>query len=193
MDGVAGVLWGAVIALVASVLGGLLTAVVGPWLGRRAEHRARERQAATEAAAERERVLRDVIQRISEGLRLWAEAWGRSQRAARDQARHEVRDANLVLRLWTSDVERSVGMCVVDVLEADHPFDAVNRYSAWDDAALQWFRGTLPVEDFGRVYRELIAKQADWAEEQQRAAVEQRRAARNEHPGPFGINFDIGP
>lgn len=190
MDDVSGVLWGALIALVASVLGGLLTAVVGPWLARRAEHRAREKQAAAERAAERERVLRDSIQRVSEGLRLWCEAWGQGKTEDQRMARRSVREANLTLRLWTSEEEKSVGACVVHALRAENEFDAAVRYGAWDDAVLQWFRGALPVEDFGRTYRELIANQADWAREKHEAAVDERRAARDKYPNPLGVFLD---
>jgi hypothetical protein len=185
MEEFSGVLWGALIALVASVLGGLLTAVVGPWLARRSELRTRAAQKAAEAAAERETVLKDAIKRISEGLRLWAEAWGRSNTPEKEEHRREVREANLTLRLWTTDAERAVGMCVVNVLEAKHPYDAVNRYSAWDDAALQWFRGTLSADQFGQAYQRLVAAQAEEAEARQTRDIAERQAARNEGTFPW--------
>jgi len=161
MGDVSGVLWGALIALLASVTGGVLTAVVGPALSRRAEERVRAEVEAAQAAAERQRVLRQAIHDVSEGLRAWVEAWGSQRLDDRRRARESVRTASLQLRLWTTREERVV-QTVTDVLTARDPYDAAARFGAWDTAAVDWFRGALPTERFAELYQATVDGQAEW-------------------------------
>lgn len=166
MDYVSGVLWGALIALVASVTGGVLTALVGPALARQADRRARAEAAAVEAAATREKVLRESIHDIAEGLRKWVEAWGHQHWGDKAEARESVRAATLQLRLWTTIGERIVGASVTEVLTAPDAIEATARFGAWDTAAVDWFRGGIRVEEFQSMYQQALEAQFDWIEEE---------------------------
>lgn len=122
--------------------------------------------AEAEAAAERQRILRQAIHDVSEGLRTWVEAWGSLRTEDKKRAREVVRTASLQLRLWTTSKERVVGQTVSDVLTSGNPYEAAARFGSWDTAAVEWFRGALPIERFSEVYRASVDGQAQWIAEE---------------------------
>lgn len=163
----AGVIWGAGIALLASIAGGLLTSVVGPALSRRAEQQASDRARTRAADDERRSQQRAAIHAVNEGLRLWVEAWGQKKQAEKLAARLDVRRHLVTLRLWTSHEEAIVGELAMQVLTAPTAWDGVNRYGAWDDCVVRWFRGVLAPQDFAAAYVRGV-EEAEADQEQQR-------------------------
>jgi len=177
MDDFWGVVWGASIALVASVIGGALTAVVGPWLARKADVRSRRNERDLVAADEKRRVLREAIYVISEGLRKRAEALGGGEMGVAQEHRLDVRSELIKLRLWTSEDEPYVAESVVDALSADDAWDAVAAYGAWDRCAVSWFRGALAGPDFKAAFDADIAAHAEETETERSRGLAARQAA----------------
>lgn len=139
-----GVIWGASIALVASIVGGALTALAGPALARKAE--AKERLRVSEA--ERREVVRQAIQDASLAMRRASIAWIADQDAATVALTEEIDVISISLRLRTTQdeavVERSLGFASIqDTHEA-----FIAHSVAWERVAALWFRGTVTNEDF---------------------------------------------
>jgi len=152
MDDFWAVVWGASIALIASIVGGLLTAVVGPALSRRAEAVTRREQRRTVADDEKRRVLRETVHDLDQALRLWVEAIGTSRQTDANEHRLEARKALVTLNLWITEEERAVADTALHVLTNREKWDAVLWYSAWSDTAASWFRGTTEPRDFQKQY-----------------------------------------
>jgi hypothetical protein len=157
MDDFWGVVWGASIALIASIVGGLLTAVVGPALSRRAEVAARKEERRTVADDEKRRVLRETIHALDQALRLWVEAVGSGRQKDADARRLDAREALVTLRLWTTEEEAAVADTAVSVLMNRDKWEALLCYSAWSQTAAAWFRGTTPPEAFKEEYKRSVA------------------------------------
>lgn len=175
MDEFWAVVWGASIALIASVVGGLLTSVVGPWLSRRADKADREQQA---AAVARESV-RAALQDISIGMNSALFAMGRDDQEALKVAQYAVNRAQITLRMWTSHEERDVELAVYSVMGTEEVNDAVLAVSAWEDVAARWFRGVLHPKNFMNEFEESLERRAPLAEQWR---AEQR--ARDAGPTP---------
>lgn len=184
MDDFWGVVWGASIALVASVTGGALTAVVGPWLARTADERSRRDERALVAAEEKRRVVRESIHVISEGLRKRAEALSLDSPNVVQKQRLEVRAELIRLRLWTSEDERQVAETVVDALATNDVFDAVAAFGAWDRCAVAWFRGALAGADFEDAFDADIEDHAEETATYRRQGLAKRQAAKKSYPEP---------
>lgn len=157
MDDSWAVLYGAGVALVASILGGVLA---GPWLTRRADERVRVHQA-SDAARE---VVRGALRDIAIGLHHWL--GGKTQGDAKRAAKGEqvVVEAQTTFRLWTSHEEREIESSVYGVLAAEDAPGAVVLLGTWEACAALWFRGELDATKLGREFREGVERNAAKAE-----------------------------
>lgn len=172
MDDFWGVIWGATIALVASVVGGLLTSVVGPWLTRRADQADRKQQA---AALTRETV-RGALRDISIGMNNRINALGAGDEEAGNLAMQAVTEAQITLRLWTTHEEVDIETLVHSVLATGDVNEALIRVATWEEQTALWFRGVLEAKDFESSYDAALEKRAPlaerWRAEQAAAAAE---------------------
>jgi len=154
MDDFWAVVWGASIALFASVIGGLLTSVVGPWLSRRAAKADRDEQA---VAVAREAV-RSAVQDVAIGMNNWLFAMGRGDQDGKKLAQHAVNEAQVALRMWTTHEERSLETSVYTVMGNSEVNEALVAVAAWEDQTARWFRGVLDADDFMSEFEEAIER-----------------------------------
>ncbi|MBF4578933.1 hypothetical protein [Frigoribacterium sp. VKM Ac-2530] len=143
MDDFWAVVWGATIALFASVIGGFMTSVLGPLLARRADERAR----AKAIAEERRAVLRQAIWDASIALRNYA-VTPDSQAAEKYEAMNTVETHMVKIRLWTTHEEGAVADTLGIVMSKDEHAEVMAYAPVWEKAAAQWFRGQIADADF---------------------------------------------
>lgn len=137
MDDSWAILWGAGIALFSSILGGVLTSLVGPWMTRRADERVRLAQTSD---ASRE-VVRGALRDVGIGLHQWIDGKLKGDPELTSLGESAVVEAQATLRLWTSHEEREVESTVTTVLGAPDTGGAILRVAAWETCAAFWFRG----------------------------------------------------
>jgi hypothetical protein len=139
---------GAAIALVASVVGGFMSSVIGPLLSRRAETKDRELAASTE----RWSVIQATILEASLGLRAYSVARHLNRVEDITRVMHEVENHMIRLRLWTSDDEKDVADRLMHVLSIDDIAETSAAAWAWERVAARWFRKTVSDADFAGEY-----------------------------------------
>ena len=144
MDEFWGVVWGASIALVASVVGGALTALVGPALARRAEASSKE------VASEQERweTIRQAIQDASVLMRRASMAWEMGEKRKAEMILEEVDVVAITLRLRTTHEERSIARALSHASAEEDARSLIIHSVAWERAAADWYRGAVSTEDF---------------------------------------------
>lgn len=168
MDDFWGVIWGAGIALFASVIGGLLTAVVGPWLARRAARAEENRRSAAASRAQ----VRTALSAVAIGMNHWLFAREAGDQDGVKKARYEVAEAQIALRMWTSTDEKDVDGLIYGVMGSGEFNDSLLRVTAWEHATSRWFRGDLDASGVGKAYEENLETgaplAAKWREEDAR-------------------------
>jgi len=148
MDDFWGVVWGASIALVASVIGGFMTSVLGPLLSRRADQRAQ----LVDAETERRERIRQAIQDASVCLRRAVFAWDKNDKDARDRHLEDADVISITLRLSTTHAERLVEQNLTVVMAESTRNELLIGAAAWEVAASDWFRGVVENGDFQEAF-----------------------------------------
>lgn len=157
MDDFWAVVWGASIALVASVIGGFMTSVLGPWLARRAD----EKQSEGAQIAEKREVLRQALWDAMIAVRAYATHPWEDQ----DQqlANMDALDVPLLrIRLWTDHDERAVADSLQEVAAQTEQDEALNLAPAWEEVAVRWFRGELRSEHFAAEFKRVGDVRRTW-------------------------------
>lgn len=142
--------WGAGIALVASLLGGALTTIVGPWLARGAEEGLRKKR----VAEDERNVVREAIRDATLAQHEWLDGYLRRDRVLREKGKAQVIVASTTISLWTSFDERWIELTLLDSIAGTSPGDAAVRIGAWQATASAWFRGVLASGNFQADYQE---------------------------------------
>jgi hypothetical protein len=153
MDDGWAVVFGAAIALIASVVGGVMSTVIGPFLSRRADANERRRV----ASEERRGVLQTTISDASLSLRAYALARRTGDPKESRQTREEVVGHMIRLRLWTTQAEKEVADRLMHALSLEDAEQAYAAAWAWERLAARWFRRALADEDFADTYEQVRA------------------------------------
>jgi hypothetical protein len=157
MDDFWAVIWGASIALVASVIGGFMTSVIGPWVARRADAKA----AKLAAADARRDVLRQAIWDASIALRAYAVA-PQNDLARIIETMDEVELHMVKIRLWTTHEERAVADCLMRVLAVTDRSVVIAISPAWEEVAARWFRRDVNNESFTAEFERVGEERLSW-------------------------------
>lgn len=153
MDDGWAVVFGAAIALIASVVGGVMSTVIGPFLSRRADANERKRV----ALEERRSVLQTTISDASLSLRAYALARRKGDPQESRETREEVANHMIRLRLWTTQEEKEVADRLMHALSLEDAEQAYAAAWAWERLAARWFRRALTDEDFADTYEQVRA------------------------------------
>ncbi|GAB3605325.1 hypothetical protein GCM10027413_07340 [Conyzicola nivalis] len=145
-------LFGAAIGFGASVLGALLTSIIGPVVARWQERRTVGYETTRE-------VQRESIIEITHLNNKWIEAWRTGDEVEIDKASNAIRTANVRLRMWVNGDARSVAGLVYVVLSAESFSEAVALGHSWDEIAMEWYRGAIP----GRRLETAFEEQVEYA------------------------------
>lgn len=174
MDDAWAVVWGAGIALVASVIGGFMSSVVGPLVSHRADQRIRDRSAADDRRA----VLQRAILDASVALR----AYWFARSLGDDKLTIEKMDVAerhmLTIKLWTTEEESAVGESLMRVLAVGDVDTIAAAAHAWEDVAARWFRGSVSNEAFVSEFERVGDDRIEFMKE----LAEEKRATANEGP-----------
>lgn len=153
MDDGWAVVFGAAIALMASVVGGVMSTVIGPFLSRRADANERKRV----ALEERRGVLQTTISDASLSLRAYALARVKGDQKESDQTKEEVVNHMIRLRLWTTQEEKEVADRLMHALSLEDAEETYAAAWAWERLAARWFRQALTDDDFADTYEKVRA------------------------------------
>ena len=142
-------LLGAAIGFGASVLGALLTSIIGPVVARWQERRTVGHETTRE-------VQRESIIEITHLNLKWIEAWRTGDAVEIDKASNAIRTANVRLRMWVNGDARSVAGLVYKMLSAKSFSEAVAFGHSWDEIAMEWYRGAIPDRKIETAYEETV-------------------------------------